>query len=294
MKHGIWIIASSFIQAFHYVMNRKYGYKGLICDVNSIQPNAIDKDFLVMRQKQYFERYDGCFESLISKDLIGRILAIYDINKQKRHQIYKNTRTFNLDDYESKYKEYQCSKEVDYVYSKIEKFEIQPYVGIITTHEDVLASRAKKLTANSTDAEKCMARLLNTIGVEYYFQYPCNNGRDIIMDFYIPSRRICIEIDGGYHNNVEMLMKDKWRDQDCAQKGILVLRYTNDRVLAPTKSMIEGLCALLDIPVPKIMIGKFHSDKETIQKWLEHKNVPKTLISGLVKYYSQNPIYIDI
>ena len=48
-----------------------------------------------------------------------------------------------------------------------------------------------------------------------------------IVDFYIPSARIVIEIDGIQHNTEEHILSDKNRDIFLSELGITVLRYTN-------------------------------------------------------------------
>ncbi len=48
-----------------------------------------------------------------------------------------------------------------------------------------------------------------------------------IIDFYIASAKIAIEIDGSGHNLSEQRQADKMRDEALARLGIRVIRYTN-------------------------------------------------------------------
>ena len=48
-----------------------------------------------------------------------------------------------------------------------------------------------------------------------------------IVDFYIASEKIVIEVDGSQHYNEEEIEKDKIRDSYLSQYGIKVLRYSN-------------------------------------------------------------------
>ena len=48
-----------------------------------------------------------------------------------------------------------------------------------------------------------------------------------IVDFYIPSARLVIEIDGIQHREEEHLEADRKRDMDLKQLGNRVLRFTN-------------------------------------------------------------------
>ena len=51
-----------------------------------------------------------------------------------------------------------------------------------------------------------------------------------VMDFYCPSLRLCIEIDGEVHNTVEARMKDEDRTQFLNQNRIIVIRFRNEEV----------------------------------------------------------------
>ena len=53
---------------------------------------------------------------------------------------------------------------------------------------------------------------------------------DYIVDFFIAKNRIVIEIDGQGHGFEENIPKDRKRDEDFANLGITVLRYTNNDI----------------------------------------------------------------
>ena len=55
-------------------------------------------------------------------------------------------------------------------------------------------------------------------------QYVIDN---FIVDFFIPSKKIAIEIDGSQHYEPEARSADQFRDAELMQYGIKVLRYTN-------------------------------------------------------------------
>ena len=48
-----------------------------------------------------------------------------------------------------------------------------------------------------------------------------------ILDFYIASKKIAIELDGSQHFEEDGIKKDEARDDYLQKRGILVLRYTN-------------------------------------------------------------------
>ena len=61
---------------------------------------------------------------------------------------------------------------------------------------------------------------------------------DYIVDFYIPSSKIVIELDGSQHYEKENRKSDFERDLNLKTEGIKVLRYTNFQV----KNDFENVC----------------------------------------------------
>ena len=61
---------------------------------------------------------------------------------------------------------------------------------------------------------------------------------DYIVDFYIPSCKIVIEIDGSQHYEKGNQKNDKERDFKLNSEGIRVLRYTNLQI----KKDFENVC----------------------------------------------------
>ena len=51
-----------------------------------------------------------------------------------------------------------------------------------------------------------------------------------IVDFYIHSKGIVIELDGSQHLSEEYEISDKKRDAELNKLGIRVIRYTNDDI----------------------------------------------------------------
>ncbi|MBR4729419.1 MAG: DUF559 domain-containing protein [Prevotella sp.] len=51
-----------------------------------------------------------------------------------------------------------------------------------------------------------------------------------VLDFYCPSLRLCIELDGDVHNNEEVRLKDDERTLFLTQNKIHVLRFRNEEV----------------------------------------------------------------
>lgn len=246
-----WIIGSTLAKAIADKTHRRYIYRNLIEDINSIIPDDkyLRSNVRIMAQEQYFSHPNKMYEILISKDVACRIISLLNLTNRNRTKILNNTRIFSYKDCIDKYNEFVLSNSANAVFRKIKKFEPQPYVGNIKTFEDVMIERANFLRSSekATNSEKSMYRLLSALKVYFYFQFPCNigEGYNIIMDFFIPSNNISIEIDGGYHNEPKMIVSDMRRYECCARLGILIVRFSNFEVLNPTMSFLTNLCKLL-------------------------------------------------
>ena len=62
-----------------------------------------------------------------------------------------------------------------------------------------------------------------------------------IVDFYIPSRQIVIEVDGSQHYEHAGQSKDILRDEDLRRLGITVLRYSNKEIKTNLRGVYEDI-----------------------------------------------------
>ena len=88
-----------------------------------------------------------------------------------------------------------------------------------------LVGAAKSLRKNMTDEEK-------HLWYDFLKKLPLTVNRqknigDYIVDFYIASKKIVIEIDGAQHNSRDGKKRDFERDRELRDIGIVVLRYSN-------------------------------------------------------------------
>ena len=88
-----------------------------------------------------------------------------------------------------------------------------------------LVSNAQELRKNMTPEEKHLwYDFLKKLPVTVHRQKNIGN---YIVDFYIPSSRLVIEIDGIQHREKEYLEADKQRDFELTNLGNRVLRFSN-------------------------------------------------------------------
>ena len=91
-----------------------------------------------------------------------------------------------------------------------------------------LVENSKKLRKEMTPEEKHLwYDFLKKLSVTVHRQKVLC---DYIVDFYIPSKKIVIEIDGSQHYEHDAREKDLTRDKKLESLGIKVLRYTNFQI----------------------------------------------------------------
>lgn len=98
---------------------------------------------------------------------------------------------------------------------------------------------SRDLRSNMTDAEQWLWQRLRRkqiLGLQFYRQKPILN---FIVDFYCSAANLIIECDGGQHYTDEGLDADQIRDQALSELGLLVLRFSNRKILTEIDAVIE-------------------------------------------------------
>lgn len=91
-----------------------------------------------------------------------------------------------------------------------------------------IRQRRAELSANTSTAEKTAYRNIVSLGYRPVKQYPVWTRRRIYFaDLYIPSLRLIIEIDGGYHTTARQKRLDGNRSNGLWRLGYHVVRLTN-------------------------------------------------------------------
>lgn len=163
----------------------------------------------------------GLSKKEISSAVYGSLFNVQDYNNflLKKHRIESEERIKN-----DKYFEDISLESISY-YKK-------EYVSEHKYAADFLQEYVEQNKANATDGEKAMKDVLEKNGIAFEFQKPCLVcGKSYIMDFFLPNYGVCIEVDGGYHDTQEQLIKDRERTNRLAMTGILVVRFTNEEAL---------------------------------------------------------------
>ena len=91
-----------------------------------------------------------------------------------------------------------------------------------------IRQRRAELLSKSSDAEKAAFRNLVRLGFRPTRQYPIwTNRRMYFADLYIPSLKLIVEIDGGYHYTARQKRLDGNRSSGLWRLGYHVVRLSN-------------------------------------------------------------------
>jgi very-short-patch-repair endonuclease len=107
-----------------------------------------------------------------------------------------------------------------------------------------LTTRAKELRQNMTPAErKLWHKYLRHFQFRVLRQRPIDH---FIVDFYCPSLKLVIEVDGESHYTDDGQAYDQERTQRLEGYGIKVIRFTNRQVL----DGFENVCEAIERMIP--------------------------------------------
>jgi very-short-patch-repair endonuclease len=76
------------------------------------------------------------------------------------------------------------------------------------------------------------------LGVQFYRQKPIGA---YIVDFFAPSARLVVEVDGSQHLLADHVKRDRSRDAYLASVGLRVLRFNSREVLRKTDAVVEAI-----------------------------------------------------
>lgn len=104
----------------------------------------------------------------------------------------------------------------------------------------------RDLRRNQTDAEKAFWKCIRgrqVQGLKFFRQYSVGQ---YILDFYCPAVKLCVELDGGQHNDEQNKESDGVRSEFLQTQGVTVLRFWNHEVLQQTDAVMEKLAQQIE------------------------------------------------
>jgi very-short-patch-repair endonuclease len=108
-------------------------------------------------------------------------------------------------------------------------------------NDPALKQRRRELRRNQTDAEKAFwanVRDRQFYGLRFFRQYSIG---PYIVDFYCPTVKLGVELDGGQHNQGKNKKYDAVRSEYLKTQGIDVIRFWDHEVLRDMQSVLTKL-----------------------------------------------------
>ncbi|MBP1637294.1 MAG: Isoleucyl-tRNA synthetase, partial [Bacteroidetes bacterium] len=110
---------------------------------------------------------------------------------------------------------------------------------------EILRENAKNHKTNPTQAEEILWLHLKGKKLEGYKFRRQHIIYDMIADFVCLKEKLIIEVDGKYHNEKETQELDKLKTQILNNRGLKVIRFTNEEVLGNIDTVLDKILAEL-------------------------------------------------
>ena len=117
---------------------------------------------------------------------------------------------------------------------------------------------ARRLRRDSTNVEMRLWQKLRNrqLGVDFRRQHPAGS---FVLDFYCPTLRLAVELDGGQHMEARHEARDQQRDRWLSERGVLVLRFWNFDITQNLKGVLEIIA---------LKVGELQAQKTTpTRRW---------------------------
>ena len=114
---------------------------------------------------------------------------------------------------------------------------------------------SRRLRSEMTECERLLwsrLRRKQLHGVQFYRQKPLGS---YIVDFYAPTARLVVEVDGSQHHDDIHAQNDAHREELLKSQGLRALRFTNLQVLQELDSVVCVVAEALKSPLPPFTKG---------------------------------------
>ncbi len=139
------------------------------------------------------------------------------------------------------------------------------------TKKQFLRKKAVELKNHPTEAEIIFERKLQEIGYNYRTQKVfIYKGISGIADFWIPSLRVYIEVDGGYHLEEDQKQNDRVKDFVYRKMNTGILRLTNNQAMYLSIEQIKTLIESKKV-VKKHREQRNKAKSDKIRAWKKRK-----------------------
>jgi very-short-patch-repair endonuclease len=99
---------------------------------------------------------------------------------------------------------------------------------------------AREMRKEPTPQEDMLWRVLRAWkrGFKFRRQHPIGQ---MILDFYCPAARLCIEVDGAVHESADQVERDQARTAALEAAGIRVIRFRNEEIEGQMERTIRSI-----------------------------------------------------
>ena len=115
-----------------------------------------------------------------------------------------------------------------------------------------LLARRKELRNNSTPQEIILWQQLKRSGLGYKFRRQHSIG-SYIVDFYCPSKKIVVEVDGSQHGEADTKDYDQTRKEYLNNLGYTVIRFWNNEINTNLPGVLDKIKEMLTTPFPSLV-----------------------------------------
>ncbi len=140
-----------------------------------------------------------------------------------------------------------CPKGENISNDELQKNETKKF-GYLTggNNSALLIKKAQENRDNPTETEAILWEQLKSKKLDYKFrrQHLIN---DFIVDFVSLSKKLIIEVDGGYHNNEPQIQLDNERTEILEKEGFKVIRFTNEEVINDLEKVLKSISSHLEL-----------------------------------------------
>ncbi len=108
-----------------------------------------------------------------------------------------------------------------------------------------LKQLAEEKRKNQTEAESVLWEVIRGKQLDGYKFRRQHVIDDFIVDFVCLSKKLIVEIDGGYHNKPEIAEADKLRTEILESLGYKVIKFTNEQVIGDIEGIVKEMISTL-------------------------------------------------
>ena len=114
-------------------------------------------------------------------------------------------------------------------------------------------ARARSLRRTLSKPEACLWQVLRTrpAGLKFRRQHPLG---PYVLDFYCPTARLGIEVDGRSHEMGDNVARDRTRDRWLEQQEVRVLRVRAADVLSDLDAVVRQIVATCGADCPSTVV----------------------------------------